>query len=84
MDKFHNEILNKLETAIHELKIAVDSPLQQIEAIISTITQSLSEVKEYVLQKGFSNEDEEIRFFKHQKPVIVAKLIYYNATLVSH
>lgn len=32
-----------------------------------------------MLKTGFSNEDEEIRFFKYQKPVIVAKLIYYNA-----
>ncbi|WP_010250523.1 RteC domain-containing protein [Myroides injenensis] len=79
MEQFYTEILNKLETAIHELDIEVDSSLQQTEAIISTITQCLSEVKDYVLKAGFSDEDEEIRFFKHQKPVIVAKLIYYNA-----
>lgn len=29
--------------------------------------------------KGFENVDEEILFFKYQKPTIVAKLIYYNA-----
>ena len=32
-----------------------------------------------MLRTGFNNEEEEIRFFKYQKPVIVAKLIYYNA-----
>ncbi len=32
-----------------------------------------------MLKTGFSDEDEEIGFFKHQKPTIVAKLIYYNA-----
>ncbi|WP_149914630.1 RteC domain-containing protein [Sphingobacterium cavernae] len=32
-----------------------------------------------MLKKGFKNVDEEIRFFKYQKPTIVAKLIYYNA-----
>lgn len=79
MEQFYNETLNKLETSIHELQIETDNPLQQTEAIISTITQCLSEVKEYVLKTGFSNEEEEIRFFKHQKPAIVAKLIYYNA-----
>src|SRR5690606_18602846 len=35
--------------------------------------------KAYVLKRGFKNTDEEIRFFKYQKPAIVAKLIYYNA-----
>lgn len=79
MDKFYNGIRSKLETSINELEIKTDSPLQQAEAIISIITQCLSEVKEYVLKAGFSEENEEIRFFKHQKPAIVAKLIYYNA-----
>ncbi len=41
--------------------------------------KSLSELKTCVLKTGFSNEEEEIRFFKYQKPAIVAKLIYYNA-----
>ncbi|VTP91500.1 RteC domain-containing protein [Sphingobacterium daejeonense] len=31
------------------------------------------------MKRGFKNIDEEIHFFKYQKPVIVSKLIYYNA-----
>lgn len=31
------------------------------------------------MKTGFSSPSEEIHFFKFQKPVIVAKLIYYNA-----
>ncbi len=77
-NKFYNETLNRLETAINGLEVEANCLLQRTEAIISTITQCLSEVKEYVLKTGFSDEDEEIRFFKHQKPVVVEKLIYYN------
>ncbi|MFD2594651.1 RteC domain-containing protein [Sphingobacterium griseoflavum] len=79
MAKFYNEKLSKLETAINELKVEVDCPLKQIETVIHLIVECLSGLKEYVLKRGFKNADEEIRFFKHQKPVIVAKLIYYNA-----
>ncbi len=79
MDKFYNETLNGLETAIHELEIETDCPIQRIEAVIRLIVQSLSDLKEYVLKRGFKNTDEEIRFFKHQKPAIVSKLIYFNA-----
>lgn len=78
MEKFFDDTLNKLETAINSLEIEIEPPLKRIEAIIPVVMQSLSELKEYVLKTGFSNEDEEIRFFKYQKPVIVAKLIYYN------
>lgn len=79
MEKFYNETLFKLETAIDELEIDTDCSIQQIEAVIELIVSCLSDVKKYILKKGFKNMDEEIRFFKYQKPVIVSKLIYYNA-----
>lgn len=79
MDKFYNETLYRLETTIHELEIETDCPIQRIEAVIVLIVNSLSELKKYVLKRGFKNIDEEIRFFKYQKPVIVSKLIYHNA-----
>ncbi len=79
MNKFYNETLHKLETAIKELEIETDCSIQRIEAVIHLILECLSKLKEYVLKRGFRNTDEEIRFFKYQKPAFVAKLIYYNA-----
>jgi hypothetical protein len=61
------------------LEIDVDCFILRIEAVIDIILKSLSEIKEYVLKRGFKNIDEEIHFFKYQKPAIVSKLIYYNA-----
>ena len=66
MDKFYNKTLNKLETVITEVEIEADNLLQHSETIIPIIMQCLSEVKEYVLKTGFSDVDEEIRFFKLQ------------------
>lgn len=79
MEKLYNETLNRLEKVINELEIECDGSLHRIEAIIQFIIQCLSDVKEHVLQRGFKNIEEEIHFFKYQKPVIVARLIYYNA-----
>lgn len=79
MDNFYNKILDGLETAIYDLEIETDCPIQRIEAVISLIVQNLSDLKDYVLKKGFKNIEQEIHFFKHQKPVIVSKLIYFNA-----
>lgn len=79
MEQFYSKALNKLETAINELEIETDCSLQRIEVAIPIITQCLSTVKEYVLKKGFIDVEEEIHFFKYQKPAIVSKLIYYNA-----
>ncbi len=54
MKKFYNKTLNKLETAINGLEIEVENPLRRVEAIIPVVMQSLSELKDYVLKKGFS------------------------------
>ncbi len=79
MDKFYNDKLHKLETVINDFEIEADCSIQRIETVIHHILECLSEMKVYVLKRGFKNTDEEIRFFKYQKPAIVAKLIYYNA-----
>src|SRR5690606_19655172 len=79
MDNFYNVIISKLKTAIDTREIEADCSIQRIEAVIHLILGCLSELKAYVLKRGFKNTDEEIRFFKYQKPAIVAKLIYYNA-----
>ena len=79
MDKFYNETYLKLETAIQELEIETDCPIKRIEAVIHHIIQSLADLKDFVLKNDFKNMAEEIHFFKYQKPIIVSKLIYYNA-----
>ena len=79
MDKFYNETLAKLENEIKELEIEADCSIERIEAVIQLIIKCLFDVKKYILKRGFKNVDEEIRFFKYQKPIIVSKLIYYNA-----
>ncbi|WZN40435.1 RteC domain-containing protein [Chitinophaga pollutisoli] len=79
MEVYYNETRSKLEREIAAIELDIDNPLQRIEVIIPLIVQCLSEMKEFVLKMGFNNKDNEIRFFKYQKPAIVAKLIFYNA-----
>ena len=79
MEKFYNDLLCELEIEINELEIEAHCPIQRIEAVIHIIVECLSQLKQYIFKKGFKSKEEEIHFFKHQKPIIVAKLIYYNA-----
>ncbi|ADQ16007.1 Tetracycline regulation of excision, RteC [Leadbetterella byssophila DSM 17132] len=48
---------------------------------IEIITQSLIELKQFVINHGFRSEIEEINFFKNVKPSLVSKFIYYNTIL---
>lgn len=79
MNKFYNETLNKLENEIKELEIETNFSVQKIETAIKFIIHSLTDLKKFVLKNDFRNLEEEIHFFKYQKPVIVSKLVYYNA-----
>lgn len=45
MDKFYDETLHKLETAINELEFEDDYSIQRIEAVINLILDSLSEIR---------------------------------------
>ncbi|GAA4147252.1 MULTISPECIES: RteC domain-containing protein [Bacteroidota] len=79
MNKFYEETLNKLEDEIRDLEIEANCPIQRIEEVIKLIVNALSKIKEFVLKNGFKNINDEIHFFKYQKPAIVAKLIFHNA-----
>ena len=79
MDKLYNEILSRLELTINKIEVTPNYSIQRIEAIIHLILECLSEIRKHVIKTGFKTLTEEILFFKHQKPIIVSKLIYYNA-----
>ncbi|MHB1104744.1 MAG: RteC domain-containing protein [Lutibacter sp.] len=79
MLKFYINIIEQLEEDISDLVSETDDTIVLSEVVIKLILGSISQIKQYVIEKGFKNIDEEISFFKYQKPAIVAKLIYYNA-----
>ena len=78
MSKYYDETLQKLEDDIRELAIELDNPILLSELAIKLIVKSLKEIKEFVLKRGFENDEEEIHFFKKKKPNVLSKLIYYN------
>lgn len=77
-DTFEN-ILKDMDNDIKELSININAPLKLYEEVIGLILCKIRDLKQSVLKSGFKNIDEEIHFFKNQKPVILSKLIYYNA-----
>lgn len=79
MKNFYAEKLEQLNNELDKLFREFNCQILLSEAAINVILKYLSEIKIHTLENGFKNLQEEINFFKHQKPVIVSKLIYYNA-----
>lgn len=79
MTEYFKKISDELDEEIKELAYEQGNVLASYEKAIELILSKTTELKEYVLKTGFENEQEEIHFFKYQKPAIIAQLIYYNA-----
>ncbi|MDM1368250.1 RteC domain-containing protein [Myroides marinus] len=63
-----------------ESKLTLDPSLIIKEAKYMTtyLSRVLAKQKELIITHGFSNQEEEIYFFKILKPKILSKLMYYN------
>ena len=75
-------VLNKILAQIHyqEDKLYSQMMLTADEAYQMTLflNEMLCTIKAKVLQAGFTNEKQEIDFFRNIKPQVLGKLIYYN------
>ncbi|QQT46630.1 RteC protein [Sphingobacterium multivorum] len=79
MPEHYKKIIVEIKEEIKELTFEQGGELEFYENVIDLILRKIEELKKHVLKKGFKNEEEEIQFFKYQKPTIIAQLIYYNA-----
>ncbi|MCH5684664.1 RteC domain-containing protein [Niabella sp. W65] len=79
MEKYYEKCVQRLDEQINELKLEIENPIILAQELIELLLNYLGELKKYVSERGFKSIEEEIHFFKRLKPVILAKLIYYNA-----
>ena len=72
------QILNQL--AVRERQITLDGSAVVKESLemVQFLKDLLRKVKEEVQQRGFTDQAEEIHFFREVQPQIVSRLIFYN------
>nr|WP_281501009.1 RteC domain-containing protein [Cellulophaga sp. F20128] len=70
-------MISEFETKLETLESRNVDVLCKAEKGISQTEKCIKDLRNNVLEKGFLTEEEEIRFFKHLKPQIFSKLIYY-------
>ena len=67
----------EFETKLESLESGKDDILHKAEHGITHTEICIKKLRNEVVQKGFISTQEEIHFFKHVKPQIFSKLIYY-------
>lgn len=79
MEKYYNECIQNLDYQIKELSIEIEDRMELAQEVIKLLIKCLADLKYQVSERGFKNDEDEIHFFKRLKPVILSKLICYNA-----
>jgi len=77
MTEFANNLQFELQEQLNFIQLETDMPLMRAELSINTIKKALDKLKQQVARHKFSNEFEEIIFFKTIKPRFFSKLIYF-------
>lgn len=73
----YKELIVEFETKLETLESRHDDVLYKAETGITHTEKCIKKLRNQVVKKGFNSTQEEIRFFKHIKPQIFSKLIYY-------
>ena len=79
MIQYTLNLLNKIETEIHNIDLEEDTMFNKSIKIISVLEIDFNELKSHISEYSFNNETEEIQFFKETKPQISSMLLYYNS-----
>lgn len=76
MDKFVQNVFQKLQTELTEIpdlkKVGVKNPL----LVGELVRNSIAELKSHFVLNPFSDMNQEIVFFKYEKPAIISEFIY--------
>ena len=69
------EFIKNIDCTIYE-KIDVDN--WNISVEVEFLQRSLEDMRTYIVNHPFSNKEEEIYFFKHIKPEVLSRLLYFT------
>lgn len=73
-----SQVSDDLDNHLYGLCMESETRLKCYEKSVLYLVQFLQDLKHQIVSQGFNSKKEEIHFFKHTKPRIVSKLIYYT------
>ncbi|MBN8880510.1 MAG: RteC domain-containing protein [Sphingobacteriales bacterium] len=77
-NSFYEVLQNNIELAIDRIRKEESSTVRMADRSIAAIRGSMEQLRTFIQQNPFVNDDEEIYFFKQIKPPIYARMIYYR------
>lgn len=74
----YKQALISIQKEEQKISLEADHVIEEAFHMAAFLRNLLSDMKNHISENGFSNDNEEIEFFKTIKPQILGKLFYYN------
>ena len=74
----HLAILTELQLKIEQLKIEIKDPAAFAEHAVILVKSNIETINESISINGFESQEEEINFFKIDKPQMLSLFFFYN------
>lgn len=78
MNQFIAKLNNELNIELKSIDLGTDNIIEKSQKSFVCISNALKQLKAFVFEYKFFNEQEEILFFKKQKPELYSKSIFYK------
>lgn len=77
VETYFNALLQEIDRYTATVSLEGENIIPGCREMMMYLKDKMIELKNHVLSHGFGDETEEIRFFKHQKPLVLGRLLYY-------
>lgn len=81
MQKKYDEIMQEVDERMAAIDLNGKQIITDCKVMISFLKEKLGEMKTFLQAHLFENESDEIDFFKHQKPTLQARRLYFHKIL---
>lgn len=78
LQKFCNGLLTRMEEELFNLRLDYPATQRWAKESVLVSYRYLKELKQYIFQYPFKRRSEEIWFFKHVKPKVMGRIIFYS------
>lgn len=81
MQEKYEEMMQEVDRRVSSINLNGKQIIGDCKVIIVFLKEKLTELKAIVQSKPFSNDNEEIIFFKYYKPMLLGRLFYFHKIL---
>lgn len=74
----YKQAIISIQKEEQKISLEAEHVIEEAFHMAAFLRNLLSDMKNHISENGFSNDNEEIEFFKTIKPQILGKLLYYN------